>query len=313
MKTCVLCLVCAAALCAQVAVPQVGASSITHDTVVARIDGHDVTQGDIEKILQDWPQQFAGLLQQDPATGLRQIYTLKYLGAEGEKRGLADESPLKEQIAIGRALMLAQAETTWERNHFPVSEDDIKNFYEKNKTHYEQAKIRIIKIGLQEPVPLPHTQEDIQKAAQLSTLNARAPKRSEAEARALANEIIKKLHAGGDFAALAKQYSDDADTKDKGGDFGVLSSTSSYPEEMKNAVFATKTGEVSEPVRMPNSLYLIRVDEVTYPPLEKLHEDIIAQIRNEHLKSMGADLGKRFKVEIVRPEVFLPNGAPPKQ
>ncbi len=234
-----------------------------------------------------------------------------YLGAEGEKKKLADESPLKEQIAVARSLMLAQAETTYERNSFSVSEDEVAKYYEKNKTQYQQAKIRVIKLGLQEPIPL--GADAVQKAAQTATQNARAPKRSEAEAKALAAEIIKKLRAGGDFAALAKQYSDDADTKDKGGDFGTMTPTSAYPDEMKKAVFALKAGEIGEPVRQPNALYIIRADEVTFQPIAKVHVEIMDQIRNDHLRTFGIELGKRFQPELIHPEAFLPSGPPPKK
>ncbi|HLW77213.1 MAG TPA: peptidylprolyl isomerase [Bryobacteraceae bacterium] len=314
MKIAILCFVCAAALRAQVNI-QAGAippGAVAPDTVIAKIDGHDVTYADYEKILQSWPTQLTSIFQQSPADALRSIYTMMYLGSEGAKRKLDDEEPLKSQLEATRTSMMANAEFSYERNHFAVSEDDIKQYYEKNKAHYAEAKIKAIKIGMQEPIPLPHSNEDIKKASEIAVENQRAPKRSEDEARALAAGIISKLRAGGDFAALAKQYSDDADSKDKGGDYGTVAPTSSYPESMKNAVLALKQGEVSEPVHEPNALYIIRVEEVHYEPLDKLMADITNRLRDEHLRVLAVELNKRFQPEMVHPEVFLPSGRPPQ-
>ncbi len=68
-------------------------------------------------------------------------------------------------------------------------------------------------------------------------------------ARKRAEEILRRAKAGEDFAALAKQYSDDPATKDKGGDLGTFGrGTMMAPFEQ--AVFALKPGEFApEPVR----------------------------------------------------------------
>ena len=49
------------------------------------------------------------------------------------------------------------------------------------------------------------------------------PKEELPKFEAKANDILKQVKAGGDFAALAKQYSDDPGSKDKGGEYeGVV-------------------------------------------------------------------------------------------
>ena len=89
--------------------------------------------------------------------------------------------------------------------------------------------------------------------------------RSDAQARAQAAEIIAKAKApGADFSALAKQYSDDPGTKDKGGDDGFIDQSTQYVPEFKQAAFSLKPGEVTpDPVQSPQyGYFVIKLDAV---------------------------------------------------
>lgn len=63
-------------------------------------------------------------------------------------------------------------------------------------------------------------------------------------AKAKATDILGKLIKGGDFAAIAKEYSEDADTKDKGGDLGWVASNED--QEVAKASEKLKPGEISK-------------------------------------------------------------------
>jgi peptidyl-prolyl cis-trans isomerase C len=70
--------------------------------------------------------------------------------------------------------------------------------------------------------------------------------RSDEQAKSQAEKVLEKAKApGADFAALAKQYSDDAGTKTKGGDDGWIEESTPYVAEFKKAAFALKPGEVT--------------------------------------------------------------------
>ena len=307
MKTCVLSLVLAAALCAQSSPP----AKIDPSTVIAKIGDREITAADIHQILRSWPPEVAQKFQQDPADALRSIYTIKYLAAEAEKIKLGEEDPWKGQLEAAREQVLATAMVTHENNHFNVSEQDINAYYERNKSRYEQAKIKVIKLDLRELIPAGTSQDDVKKAAETMMRNSHLKtQRSDTEAATLAADIVKQLRAGADFAELARKYSDD-DSKSAGGDFGVITPASSYPEQLKKAVFALKPGEVADPIRLPFALYVVRLETLTAQPLGQVNEQIVAQIRSDHLTVFAQDLGKRFTPKLIHPEFFLPTGPSP--
>ncbi len=89
--------------------------------------------------------------------------------------------------------------------------------------------------------------------------------RSDAQAKAQAAQILAKANApGANFAALAKQYSDDPGTKNKGGDDGLIDSLTPYVPEFKKAAFSLKPGQIaSEPVSVPQyGYFIIKLDNI---------------------------------------------------
>ncbi|RME73865.1 MAG: parvulin peptidyl-prolyl isomerase, partial [Planctomycetota bacterium] len=80
--------------------------------------------------------------------------------------------------------------------------------------------------------------------------------RSEQQALARAREVLEKLRAGGDFAALAREYSDDPSAAQNGGDLGAFSRSQMVPE-FAEAAFRLKVGEISEPVKSPFGYHII--------------------------------------------------------
>jgi parvulin-like peptidyl-prolyl isomerase len=63
-------------------------------------------------------------------------------------------------------------------------------------------------------------------------------------ARVKATDVLGKLIKGGDFGAIAKQFSEDKDTKDKGGELGWI--TSDQDEALTKILSKMKPGEISK-------------------------------------------------------------------
>jgi hypothetical protein len=305
MKTCLIFAAFGASLWAQFG-PVAGAPKSDTNPEIAVVDGHSVTLNDVRQMLDSAPPQFRQFFNQNPQQAIQQYYLIRYLGIEGEKAKLADESPLKEQLEMLRAQALTTAMVNHERDGYKVSEDMIKSFYERNKSRYEQAKVKIIYIAFKPGLATgpPKTPEEAAKDA----FNQAHPKneRSEADAKALSEDVSKQLKAGAKFEDLVAMYSDDPESKKAGGDMGnAITSTSPYPEDVKKAIFALKTGEVSSPVRQPNGFYLIRLEEKTSQPVEQVMEPIIQEIRQTHLNDYMNALGQRFQPAVKNTDFFL--------
>jgi len=85
-------------------------------------------------------------------------------------------------------------------------------------------------------------------------------KEDEEKIKARLLEIQELILEGEDFADMAEEYSEDPATNKNGGDLGWLKKGTTI-KAYDEALFALKPGEVSEPVRTENSLYLIKVLE----------------------------------------------------
>jgi hypothetical protein len=141
-------------------------------------------------------------------------------------------------------------------------------------------------------------------ARALSEENTSKATRTEADARKLAEDLVKQIRGGAEFAKLVADYSEDPTSKAAGGDFGVVNINSSYSDDVKKAVLALKAGEVTDPLRQSNAFYVIRVEEKTVQPMDELRGPIGEELRQTHLRAWLADVGKRFEPKVENVQFF---------
>lgn len=93
--------------------------------------------------------------------------------------------------------------------------------------------------------------------------------------RELAEELLKQLNEGADFAALARTHSDDTGTATKGGELGSFG-RGIMVGSFENAAFALRPGQLSEVVQTPFGFHIIKVDEYIEPGVKPLVDTIEA-------------------------------------
>lgn len=99
---------------------------------------------------------------------------------------------------------------------------------------------------------------------------------------ATAKDVKKKLAAGEKFEDLAKEYSTDPGSGQKGGDLGWFGKDAMV-KEFEDAAFKLKEGEVSEPVKSEFGYHIIKVTE-TVKPFEEMKESLKEEVRNQKIQ-----------------------------
>lgn len=102
-----------------------------------------------------------------------------------------------------------------------------------------------------------------------------------------AEEVRKLAENGGDFSALAQQYSE-GPTKDSGGDLGFFSAGQMVPE-FDAAVFAMQPGEISQVIKTQFGYHIILLQEIKPPEtksLEAATTEITAALQQKEAESL---------------------------
>lgn len=123
----------------------------------------------------------------------------------------------------------------------PPTEQEIQNYYNEHKKDFErpdQIRVRHILIKLDKNADLKT------KSKVLNTMR----------------DIEKQLKAGADFAELAKKYSEDPGSKDKGGDIGFFAK-GMMVKEFEDAAFKLKKGQISDIVPTDFGYHIIKLEE----------------------------------------------------
>jgi len=191
----------------------------------------------------------------------------QYIGMEvaadaASKTGLEKDPKVKAQIALSRTNVLSEALLQKQLDANPVTDADIQAEY------------------------------DSQAAKAPGEYNAR---HILVDDKALAESIIKKLEAGGDFAGLAKEFSKDGSAK-SGGDLGWFSAQSMV-QPFSEAVAKLEKGKFTTvPVQTQFGWHVIKLEDTraaSLPPLEQVKDRVQQLVQRtkitDYLKTLRAE------------------------
>lgn len=271
------------------------------DPVVAVIDGKEFKKSDVEALLSIAPPAFLQYYQANPREALGQWMLLRHLADEGRARGIDKRGPLKEQIEWQINEMIARAAATEVENTYPVSTEMIEEYYKAHPDMFGETQYKAIVIEFQAATQGTRT-EDLKAIAE----GLFKQRRKEDEARIMAEDLVKQLREGADFDTLAAKFSDDADSKAKGGLMPPLKPGSTLPADFRDLVLYLEKGKISDPIRQPSAFYIVRVEDRVLRPIEDLRGDIVMAIRRDHRNAWVTELSRRSTVEIKDESFFQP-------
>ena len=198
-----------------------------------------------------------------------------------------------------------------------ISENDVKDFYNKNKAAFNYPeRVRASHI-LIEANPAQIKQEIIaqDKKGELTADDIdKKVKEAMDNKMSFAQEVLKKAKANPDsFAALAKQYSDDKVSAQKGGDLGFFT-RNDMVKPFADAAFTLKPGTVSEIVVTDYGNHIIIVTDKAaagIQPFEKMKDEIQTYLEQKKkidvLTTLLDGLKASAKVEYIDNSYDLKN------
>ncbi len=111
------------------------------------------------------------------------------------------------------------------------------------------------------------------------------------------DSVIAEIKAGKDFGEVAKRFSDDTGTKDKGGDLGFFERRMMV-QEFDETAFSLEVGQVSDVVRTNFGLHIIKVTEKeSYPTFEADRENLKNLLKRTRYNALYAELIDSYKKE----------------
>jgi peptidyl-prolyl cis-trans isomerase D len=171
-----------------------------------------------------------------------------------------------------------------EEKQVALSDEELKVKYEENKERYRQQEQR-------------HARHILFRVAQDASAAVRAAQKKKAE------EVLASAQAEhADFAALAKQYSDDATNKDQGGDLGFFAAGRMVPA-FDAAVFSMQPGEVQGPVETRFGFHIIKLEEIRPEKVrgfDEVKDSIAAELRYQRAKSLTFKRTAAAYEDIIR-------------
>ncbi len=160
------------------------------------------------------------------------------------------------RIPEKRRIRYALADLQALRAKVQVTAEDITRYYEDNRDQYS-------------------TPEQVHAAHILFKTEGK----DEAAVRRLAEEVLAKAKAGTDFAALARQYSDDEASKARGGDLDFFGRGAMVPE-FEQVAFSLPPGSLSDLVKTQYGFHIVKVLEKR-PAVTRTLEEVKPQIEDQ--------------------------------
>jgi peptidyl-prolyl cis-trans isomerase D len=204
------------------------------------------------------------------------------------------------------------------RSQVTVTDADVAAYFDSHKTDYrvgEQRKVKYLLLDREQArqrVAVPPN--DIQRYYNDNIQQYQTPERvrashillntggkDEAAVRKQAEELLAKVKGGADFAALAKQYSEDPGSKEKGGDLDYFPRGQMVPE-FEASAFSLMPGQISDLVKTQYGFHIIKVVDKqagATQPLDqvrpRIQEILASQIADRQITDRSQQLVSRVK------------------
>jgi peptidyl-prolyl cis-trans isomerase D len=187
-------------------------------------------------------------------------------------------------------------------------------FMTVESAHLQYAELRLESLETQQPV----SDEDLRAAYEKNKSRLNVPERrharhilitgkDDATALALAQQVLAQAKGGKDFGELAKQYSQDPGSAHNGGDLG-WSERNAFVAPFADALFSMQVGEIRGPVKTQFGYHIIRLDEVQAgkgKSFEEARADLESQLRRDRATDRFGEIQEQLQTKLAEPGADL--------
>ena len=189
-----------------------------------------------------------------------------------------------------------------------IEQEELREFFEANSSQYtipEQRKIKYLSVPLDadrvevSPAMLEARMSEIPESLQIraSHILFRVPPEGDfTEARRKARRVLAEIRKGADFAEMARLHSED-ESAAAGGDLEFFGSGQMVPE-FEKAAFALAEGGVSDPVKTPFGIHLIKATSVPASVEESQRQVAEFQLRREEMEKAAEGRARSLLAEL---------------
>ena len=177
-----------------------------------------------------------------------------------------------------------------------ITDQDVTDFYNANKAQFNVAEPQY---HISQILVTPRKEQQIRNRKNDDATN-------EAEAQRKVKMLMDRLNSGADFAQLAMDYSEDANTAGTGGDLGYVpeSALNQSDPALKKVVVGLKAGQVSQPIQVqpkdgPRILILKLITRES-PGLRGIAEPQVQQTIRDTLRNRKEQLLRLAYLAIAR-------------
>ena len=276
------------------------------DAVIAQVGPYKLTVKDFEAQVKSLPPQFQMAIASNKKfrdSFLERWVEVTLMALKAREMKLDQDPEVKKRLEdLKNALLAQEFSRRYIENKVKVTDDEVKAYYEKHKDQYtQQAQVKARHILIKVP--------------------AGGDEKAWEEAKKKAMDIKKMAEKGEDFGELAKKYSDDPGTKDRGGELGYFGKGRMVPE-FEKAAFSLKPGEISDPVKTIFGWHLIQVEDVKAAqakPFDKVESFVkqraLQEKRQKELEKLLKDVRQKYEVKVNKEaleqvKIEMPKGSP---
>ena len=234
------------------------------------------------------------------------LETLEDLEKAAKQQGVSYED-FKANIRNGIITQQVMRQEVGKRIQFTPGEAE--RYFEQHKQEYaQQESVHLSEILVSIGAPAPSV---IEKGA----VQPDDPEKL-AAAKAKADDIAARLHAGGDFSQLAKSFSD-GPTASEGGDLGQFK-RGSLAKVLEDQTFALKSGQFTEPIRTKQGYVILKVTEHVpggIPAYKDVQEEVEQAFYMSRMEPAMREYLTKMREDAyvdIKPG-FTDSGASPKQ